>query len=257
MYSKLLSVFIDSDYKIDCFKDYLNGNYKERKIVILRHDIDRQPINALNMAKLENDLGVNASYYFRIVKESYDENIIKQIAEMEHEIGYHYENLSEISKEKREKSEEKLFEFAMGDFRLNLEKLRKLYPVKTICMHGSPLSKWDNRDLWNRYDYRDFGIIGEPYFDIDFNEVLYLTDTGRRWNGHSISIRDTVSSSFNYSYRTTRDIISALKDNHLPDQIMINSHPQRWDTNLFWWCRELVWQNTKNIVKRYLRDNVG
>lgn len=21
-----------------------------------------------------------------------------------------------------------------------------LYPVKTICMHGSPLSKWDNRD---------------------------------------------------------------------------------------------------------------
>ena len=42
---------------------------------------------------------------------------------------------------------------AIDDFRLNLEKLRKLYPVKTICMHGSPFSKWDNRDLWKKYDY--------------------------------------------------------------------------------------------------------
>ena len=57
-----------------------------------------------------------------------------------------------------------------------------LSPVKTICMHGSPLSKWDNRDLWKRYNYRDFGIIAEPYFDLDFDEVFYITDTGRSWN---------------------------------------------------------------------------
>ena len=248
IYRKLLDSFIDSGFKIDCFSNYLNGNSKGEKIVILRHDVDRKPINALNMAKLEKDIGVNASYYFRIVKESYDEDIIKHIAEIGHEIGYHYENLTTCGGDLR---------LAIHDFRLNLEKLRKLYPVQTICMHGSPLSKWDNRLIWNRYSYRDFGIIGEPYYDIDFDEVLYLTDTGRRWNGHSISIRDTVSSSFNYNYRTTKDILSTLKDNHLPDQIMINSHPQRWDTNLLWWCRELVWQNTKNIVKRYLRNNVG
>jgi len=46
-------------------------------------------------------------------------------------------------------------------------------------MHGIPLSKFDNRLLWAKYDYRDFGIIAEPYFDIDFDEVLYLTDTGK------------------------------------------------------------------------------
>ena len=64
--------------------------------------------------------------------------------------------------------------------------------VKTICMHGSPLSKWDNRDLWKKYDYRDFGIIAEPYFDVDFDEVFYLTDTGRRWDGDKVSVRDKV-----------------------------------------------------------------
>jgi hypothetical protein len=54
--------------------------------------------NALVIAKIEKEAGIKASYYFRIVKQSYDENIIEKIAEMGHEIGYHYENLSEISK---------------------------------------------------------------------------------------------------------------------------------------------------------------
>ena len=42
------------------------------------------------------------------------------------------------------------------------------------------------------YDYRDYGIIAEPYFDVDFDEVFYLTDTGRRWDGDSVSVRDKV-----------------------------------------------------------------
>jgi hypothetical protein len=57
-------------------------------------------------------------------------------------------------------------------------------------MHGSPLSKYDNKMLWGKYDYHDFGIIGEPYFDVNFEEVLYLTDTGRRWDGKAVSVRD-------------------------------------------------------------------
>jgi len=92
----------------------------------------------------------------------------------------------------RESSKVDIYSEAFRDFKENLEKLRKLYPVKTICVHGSPLSKWDNRDLWKRYDYRDFGIIAEPYFDIEFSDVLYLTDTGRRWDGNAFNIRDKV-----------------------------------------------------------------
>jgi len=34
--------------------------------VILRHDIDKLPANALKMAQLEHDLGVAGSYYFRV-----------------------------------------------------------------------------------------------------------------------------------------------------------------------------------------------
>ena len=276
-YSGLIASLKKAGYVFLPFIDFISNGSDGEKCIALRHDIDRLPENALKMARMENTAGIKASYYFRIVKESYDEDIIRQIAELGHEIGYHYENFSAVnsrkvfrevkderSKEKGVKSKEKLFELAIDDFRLNLEKLRKLYPVKTICMHGSPLSKWDNRDLWKRYDYKDFGIIAEPYFDLDFDEVFYLTDTGRRWDGDAFNVRDKVETLERGNVRTVKremafeglrfrhtwDIIEAVEKELLPDKIMINTHPQRWTDNPMDWTKELVWQNVKNVVKR-------
>ena len=240
-YKLLLNEIQNADYHFFSFENYVLNNSLPRKIVMLRHDVDRRPRNALGMAMLENELGIEASYYFRIVKESYDEQAIKEVAAMGHEIGYHYEDLSLCHGN---------YELAIKNFEINLGKLRRFYPVKTLCMHGSPLSKWDNRLLWQEYNYRDFGIIGEPYFDIDFNEVLYLTDTGRKWDASSENIRDKVESKFDLSCKSTFDVIEKLAKNKLPDKIMINVHPQRWTDSFVPWMKELVWQNTKNIIKR-------
>ncbi|MGK9369469.1 hypothetical protein ACSSWA_11265 [Melioribacter sp. Ez-97] len=121
-------------------------------------------------------------------------------------------------------------------------------PVKTICMHGSPLSKWDNKKVWEKYDYKEFGIIGEPYFDINWKEVLYLTDTGRRWNGNNVNIRDKGNSKFKFNFKLTEDIIQNLEK--LPDKVMINVHPERWNNNVLRWFQQFVSQNIKNIIKR-------
>ena len=64
------------------------------KTIILRHDVDRLPQNSVNTARIEKNLNITGSYYFRIVQKSYDATIIKQIAELGHEIGYHYEDLT-------------------------------------------------------------------------------------------------------------------------------------------------------------------
>ncbi len=104
--------------------------------------------------------------------------------------------------------------------------------------------------LWEKYSYRDYGIIGEPYFDVNFNEVLYLTDTGRRWNSSSFSIRDKVESSFDYNFKSTYDIINNIDS--LPDKVMFNIHPQRWHDHAALWVTELVWQNVKNVGKYIL-----
>jgi len=58
------------------------------RVIILRHDVDRRPGNALKTALLEHYLGIPASYYFRSVPESWDETVIRKIAGLGHEIGY-------------------------------------------------------------------------------------------------------------------------------------------------------------------------
>jgi hypothetical protein len=119
-------------------------------------------------------------------------------------------------------------------------------------MHGSPLSKWDNRDIWERYNYRDYGIIAEPYFDVDYSKVFYITDTGRAWNNKEASIRDKVDSGFGVNIRSTDHLIELIDNNKLPDQLFINAHSHRWSDNMFDWSKEYVVQNLKNVVKRLM-----
>ena len=116
-------------------------------------------------------------------------------------------------------------------------------------MHGSPLSRHDNWDLWKHYDYRDFGIIGEPYFDVDFGQVFYISDTGRKWNNETSSVRDRVDSGFDIIIKDTAHLMALAEKRGLPDQLMINVHPQRWNDFGARWIKELVGQNIKNVVK--------
>jgi hypothetical protein len=128
-------------------------------------------------------------------------------------------------------------------------------------MHGSPLSKYNNRDLWKKYNYKDFGIIGEPYFDVDFDKVFYITDTGRCWDGERVSVRDRVGKGEEGrgqglgkkdSFHSTYDILTALKNKQFPAKAMFTIHPQRWTDSGLPWVKELVLQNLKNLVKRMI-----
>ena len=234
--------------------DFTLSKYKELlealdgcEQVVLRHDVDRMPKNSLATAYIERELGWKATYYFRVVPESYDEAVILQIASLGHDIGYHYESLATCHGD---------VEAAFDDFCRNREKMRKLVPVTTIAMHGSPTSRWDSRELWKHYDYHKLGIETEPYLDSDFPQLVYLTDTGRRWDGFRVSVRDKIPEYQKYwnekgwVYRSTDDIIGAIKKGTFPRRVMINTHPQRWTDNKYQWMKELVLQSAKNLVKR-------
>lgn len=238
-YIELLDSLISNGYSFQTFNDFLKS--PKQKSIVLRHDVDLMPKNSLEFARIQNKRGVKGVYYFRAVKESWDEKIIKEIHSLGHEIGYHYENLTTCNGD---------LEKGIEDFKFNLDKLRKLAPVSTICMHGSPMSKYDSKDLWKKFDYKDFQIVGEPYFDVDFNNIFYITDTGRRWDGDKVSVRDKVSTNLKLSFSKTNDLIGSSKKNELPNRIMFTFHPQRWNDNLFFWGRELVFQNVKNVIKK-------
>lgn len=243
-YDLLLSEIKSQGYVYQSVTSYYEQNAS--KAIIIRHDVDSWPVNALQMAELEAQHGVQATYYFRMSPLSYNETIIRKIAALGHEIGYHYEDLTTHNGN---------YDKAIRSFQTNLDKLRQFYPVKTIAMHGKPLSRWNNLDLWNKYDYKDYGLIGEPYLSIDFDQMLYLTDTGNCWDGNKYTIRDEVKSIFSFNIHSTNDLIKHLVNGMLPDKIMLNMHPARWNDNLLKWVvRYYILTLPKYQTKKWLKQ---
>ncbi len=240
IYRKLLKTFIEVGYQIASYEQFCLTNTSNR-CVILRHDVDRKPQNALLMARIEGELNVKSSYYFRIINSCYRPQIIHQIVQLGHELGYHYEDLAMMGGD---------YKKALKVFEKNLIKFRKFYPVKTISMHGSPLSRFNNSLLWQKYNYKDYGLIAEPSYDLDYNEVFYITDASRAWNNYNISIRDKVKSRFNYRIKSIYDILGLIKNDRLPPKIMLNIHPHNWSNNALEWAYVLCKQTFKNQFKR-------
>ena len=124
-YRELLVALLRAGYEIVPYNAFMKNDIGGKR-VIMRHDVDSKE-HALDMAKIEMEMGVRASYYFRAVPESWDEDLIRQIDAMGHEIGFHYESLTTCHGD---------VDKAYDDFCRNLEALRTLAHVETICMHG-------------------------------------------------------------------------------------------------------------------------
>ena len=256
-YRHLLESLLQQGYQFLTFEQYceqkssphrpIASSPDSPKYILLRHDVDLKAANSLATAQIEHELGIRATYYFRVVPQSNQPDIIRAIAALDHEIGYHYEDMALMQGDT---------EKAYAHFQQQLTYFRQFYPVRTICMHGAPTSQWDGKELWKHYDYRDLGIIGEPYFDIDFSQMFYLTDTGRCWDGYKVSVRDKIPvyqdqwNALGLVYHATNDIIHAAEQGSLPPRIMITTHPQRWTDRPLAWLKELLVQNAKNIIKR-------
>lgn len=202
--------------------------------ILLRHDVDRKPGNSLKVARLENKYGIRSTYYFRIVKASFNPVIIKDIENLNNEIGYHYEDLS-LAKGN--------FKDAVKLFESHLKKIRNIASVKTISMHGRPLSPYDNRNLWGKYNFENYKISGEAFLSIDYSDMYYFTDTGRSWSNKSLNLRDNVRNSLQFEIRNTIDLIEFILNNK-DSKIAIIIHPERWSDRF-----------TEHIIN-YLKDSV-
>lgn len=243
-YKSLLEALISAGYSLITFQDYLTTN-PSGKFVILRHDVDELAGNALKIAIAEHELGVRSTFYFRVVKQSNHPEIIRQIVKMGHEVGYHYEDLSAMGGD---------YQKAIESFEKNVDYFRQYYPVKTVCMHGSSTSKYDNRTLWQHYYLEDYGVLGEPYISIDFDKVFYLTDTGFAWDGGKYAVRDIVVNNHGLTFHSTEQIVRAIRCGKFPQQSMILAHTL-WSDNLLQWtflhCREWL----RNSIKGMAMDN--
>ena len=243
-YETYLNLVIKSGLKIITFNDLLSSSVFPDNFFIVRHDVDRKPKNALSMATFESEIGLKSTYYFRSKSHVFKPEIILTIRDLGHDIGYHYECLSDSRGDLQK---------ALVDFEKNLQKFRSICDIKTISMHGSPLSPYNNLDMWRSDSthkmIRDrFELIGEISLDIDYSSIAYINDTGRNWSSTNNNIRDYVNSKISLNINSSDDLITYLSE-IFHKKIIFQIHPERWSNNNLQWYSQWFIDRFANIVK--------
>ncbi len=272
-YQEMCRSIEKSGYKTITVSDYLKNNskYDNSKFIIIRHDIDNKVDlpTALKMAEYEKSLGIRATYYFRMVRDTYDTELIKTIYNLNHEVGYHYEVLNESKGDINK---------AVDLFTHNLDEFRKLVPVTSICQHGGSLgddtassvkgmllTSWKllrgkkeliayrSNDIWQHEKYEDYNLLGEAYLSLDFDKILYLSDTGLSWDGYENRVLDVINTDYykekKQIVRTTDDLINLINKGQY-SKINLLVHPANWIDPLIPWLKWRSLQYFRNYGKR-------
>jgi len=156
-------IFFDEPFDID----------GPQKVGILRHDIDICLRAALEVAKIEADVGVKATYFLRMNGTFYNPlstrgaDIVRQIVDLGHQIGLHFdlEYYRVLGLDDRE-----------GIVR-ELDVMSRMYgvDVRTFSQHRP-------------FDFGQSNIKDDPelakgyaYNDLFFKQMKYISDSGQSW----------------------------------------------------------------------------
>ena len=249
-YDFYLRYAITQGYTLTSFIDYLeNPAYANKKVMILRHDIDRSVKNARLMFSIEKKHNVRATYYFRW--STFDKEFIEQLVESGFEVGLHYETLGtyctqnnirivdneviRVCKE-RLKNEIQIFNRDAG------------VHIKTVCAHGSSINRQlcvTNNVLLENEDYQNFDIKCAAYDKDFYNKVdAHIMDTN-------------LLNNFGFSYK--HNPIQSIKDGN--KLIVFLSHPAHWNLKMSQRIKMLIklilGQYTTNTTRVFQRINLA
>lgn len=167
-YQELLTLLKGNGY---IYRNYHNYDQTDRS-VILRHDIDMDIDRAVRMAQIEAEMGAASTYFVLVTSNFYNifskenENKLRKIHEMGHEIGLHFDEAKydvETDLVCAMEQEVVLLEQCMG------------CPVRSVSMHR-PSKKTLEAD----YSIKG-GEIVNSYGTEFFRNHKYVSDSRRNW----------------------------------------------------------------------------
>jgi hypothetical protein len=241
-YLQLVHALRRRGLEIYSVKDWIARN--PSRGAVIRHDIDRRPRNAVEMARAESCLGIKTSYYFRVVGSANDPDAMKAVARLGHEVGYHYEDLALAGGDQQK---------ALELFAKHLREIRESVPVDTVIMHGSPLSPHYNLDMWRHATPSDFRLLGDAFLQIDYSDVIYFTDIGRSWSRNAANLRDRPPRALTVQldHGGTEALLRYLMRSDA-GKFAFSVHPERWDAAWTGWMFQLGRDVLANSAKRMI-----
>jgi hypothetical protein len=172
-YKALISSLLERDY----VAVPLSSLVADRRHLFLRHDVDLCPDRALRMARIEQEIGVSATYYFLVSTPHYSiaaaqtRRILRVIHALGHDIGLHFDAAQYAD------GTDDLDEMAGKECAL-LELCCEA-PVKSISFHRPSPQHLNRHELiaGRRHCY-------EPAF---FSKIGYVSDSNGGWHhGHPL-----------------------------------------------------------------------
>ena len=167
-YRELITLLKNEGYRFCGYFDH-EGNDKR---VILRHDIDYSIEQAVKLAEVEKEMGVQSTYFVLLCTDFYNPaskhatDMLRQIHNMGHEVGLHFDEVAYQGCSAEElpaliQREAKLLGDICG------------FPIRSFSMHRP------NR-LTLEKDLQVEGLVNS-YGEEFFRQFKYLSDSRRNW----------------------------------------------------------------------------
>lgn len=193
-YGEFLDVLVDQGYDSVGFEGAPEGEL-EAGALLVRHDVDLSPRNALRIGQLEADRGITSTYFFLVSNPLYNvfdascRAVMQELDSLGHTIGVHFSTHQYWQSRPPDRS---LVDRVTGE-RTALETVVGSI-ADAISFHCPP--EWT-------LDTRFEGLVStyEPRY---FSEIGYIADSGQRWRREP-----------------------PLRD-RLPDRLQVLTHPGLW-----------------------------
>ncbi len=174
----ILAEAIARGYKVSSFEKF---DPEADRTFIVRHDVDYTLNGVLEMAKVEYDLGVTATFLFRVHAHEYNcfapyvYRLIESLLSMGHEIGLHFEAMSvgralSIHPPELLMREKSLLESVVGRKIVTASEHRDISQV----VHATP-------NYHDVYDPLEAGFERYALEKRYFKEMKYLSDSNGFW----------------------------------------------------------------------------
>lgn len=138
---------------------------------LVRHDVDLSPDHAVEMAHIEADLGVHATYFFLVSTPLYSvhnrrtRTAIEEIADLGHDVGLHFSTHQHWEDDPGDEAVERAVE------RERTALATVADPIETVSFHAPP-------DWVLAREFDGFPSAYAPRF---FHDVAYCSDSDQRW----------------------------------------------------------------------------
>jgi len=243
-YKEIIQKAKKGDYEVISLRDYVEENYnKNKKLLILRHDIDHFNRGTKMMFEVEKKYRVTSSFYFR--NSTFEPRLMREIEKYGSEASLHFEPIADFIKSNPSiKTKEELFktdfkERCLKILKFNLDRFRLLLdiPCITIASHGeyeNSLVKTPNNYLTEDIETYKYLEIKLEAYNKNFIEKVscYISDVPIEING-------------GYRYGVTP--IEAIDREE--SFILFLTHPNHWHYSRYKQFKKLVKMILKKPIK--------